>query len=92
MIVKLSFYTGIWLIQLNLVELGRCSNLELSEINMRYSYGVQAQLEWLSMLACRGAGAIALWNDLSKGKGCNTPHHGVCYTPPQDPSPHLSTS
>ena len=24
---------------------------------MRYSYGVKAQLEWLSMFACRGAGA-----------------------------------
>ena len=24
---------------------------------MRYSYGVNAQLEWLSMFACRGAGA-----------------------------------
>ena len=48
---------------------------------MRYSYGVQAQLEWLSMLACRGAGAIALWNDLSKVGGvthltlrCISPH------------------
>ena len=31
---------------------------------MRYSYGVQAQPEWLSMFACRGAGAIASWNYL----------------------------
>ena len=53
---------------------------------MRYSYGVQAQLEWLSMLACRGAGAIALWYGLSKGggvthptMGCDTPHPRISH-------------
>ena len=47
---------------------------------MRYSYGVKAQLEWLSMFACRGAGAIAPWNDLTSGERCKTPHSEV-FTP-----------
>ena len=46
--------------------------------DLRYSYGVEAKLEWLSMLACRGAGAIALWNDLSIGcRGSKTPFWGL---------------
>ena len=56
------------------------------QLDLRYSYGVQAQLEWLSMLACRGAGAIALWYGLSKGggvthptMGCDSPHPRISH-------------
>ena len=54
---------------------------------LRYSYGMQAQPEWLSMFACRGAGAIALWNDLTSGGRCRTPHSEV--STPHSRIPHL---